>query len=77
MIFVSVGAARMVSPIWTQETMTCPSSNCFSIVWGQVNAPLVTSLRAATIHDPDIENCKTFLVQNCDSYSVPRNGPYS
>ena len=29
---------------WSQETMTCHSSNCFSIVWGQGKAPLVTSL---------------------------------
>ena len=40
----SVGAARKVSPNWLQETMTCHSFNCFSIVWGQGNAPLVTSL---------------------------------
>ena len=38
----SVGAARKVSPNWSQEIMTCHSSNCFSIVWGQGNAPLVT-----------------------------------
>ena len=31
----SVGAARKVSPNWSQETMTCHSFNCFSIVWGQ------------------------------------------
>ena len=40
----SVGAAYKVSPNWSQETMTCHSSDCFSIVWGQGNAPLVTSL---------------------------------
>ena len=40
----SVGAARKISPNWQQETMTCHSSNCFSIVWGQGNTPLVTSL---------------------------------
>ena len=40
----SVGAARKVSPNWSQETITCHSSSCFSIVWGQGNAPLVTSL---------------------------------
>ena len=34
-----VGLARKVSPNWSQETMTCHSSNCFSIVWGQGNAP--------------------------------------
>ena len=27
----SVGAARKVSPNWSQETMTCHSSNCFSV----------------------------------------------
>ena len=37
----SVGAARKVSPNWLQETMTCRSSNCLSIVWGYGNAPLV------------------------------------
>ena len=31
----SVGAARKVFPNWSQETMTCHSSNCFSIVRGQ------------------------------------------
>ena len=36
---ISVGAARKVSPNWSQETMACHSSNCFSIVWGQGNAP--------------------------------------
>ena len=36
----SVGAACKVSPNWSQETMTCHSSNCFKkIVWGQGNAP--------------------------------------
>ena len=40
----SVGAARKVSSDWSQETMTCHSSNCFSIGLGQGNAPLVTSL---------------------------------
>ena len=28
----SVGAARKVSPNWSQETMACHSFNCFSIV---------------------------------------------
>ena len=40
----SVGAARKVSPNWSEETMKCHSSYCFSIAWGQGNAPLVTSL---------------------------------
>ena len=39
-----VGAAHKVSPNWSQETITFHSSNCFSIVWGQGNAPLVTYL---------------------------------
>ena len=30
-----VGAARKVSPDWSQETMTSHSFNCFSIAWGQ------------------------------------------
>ena len=41
---IYVGTARKVSPNWSQETMTCHSSNCCSVVWGQENAPLVTSL---------------------------------
>ena len=40
----SVEAAQKVSPNWSQETMTCHSSYCFSIVWGEGNAPLVTPL---------------------------------
>ena len=35
---------RKVCPNWSPETMTCHSSNCFSIVWVHGNAPLVTSL---------------------------------
>ena len=42
-----VGAACKVSANWSQETMTCDSFNCFSIVWGQGNTPLVTSPRVA------------------------------
>ena len=34
-IFSCVGAARKVSPDWSQKTMKCHSFNCFSIVWGQ------------------------------------------
>ena len=30
-----VGAARKISPDWSQKTMTLHSFNCFSIVWGQ------------------------------------------
>ena len=42
----SVGAARKVSANWSQETMTrrSPNNYCFSIVQGQGNAPLATSL---------------------------------
>ena len=40
----SVGAARKVSPNWSQETMTCHSSNCFSIVRGQGRSIGVTPL---------------------------------
>ena len=40
----SVGAARKVSPNWSQETMTCHSSNCFSIVRGQGRTIGVTPL---------------------------------
>ena len=39
-----VGAARKVSPDWSQKTMTCHSFNCFSTVWVREEAPLVTSL---------------------------------
>ena len=39
-----VGAARKVSPDWSQKTMTCHSFNCFSTVWGGEEAPLGTSL---------------------------------
>lgn len=35
----SVGAVRKVSPNWSQDTMTCHSSNCF--VWGKGNVPLL------------------------------------
>ena len=45
----------MVSPNWSQETMTCHSSNCFSIVWGQGNGPLVTSLR------PNLESAQIYI----------------
>ena len=37
-----VGAAHQVSFDWSQKTKTCHSFNCFSIVWGQGQAPLVT-----------------------------------
>ena len=67
MRYVSVGAARTVSPNWSQEAMACHSSNCFRIVWGQGNAPLVTSLPSSCYMIHDIENCETFLVQNIDS----------
>ena len=40
----SVGAAHKVSPNWLRETMTCHSSYCSSIAWGQGNAAWVTSL---------------------------------
>ena len=40
-----MGAARKVSHNWSQETMKCHSFNCFSIVWGQGNAPLVPNVR--------------------------------
>ena len=39
----SVGASRKVTSNGSQETMTCHSFNCFSIVWCQSYAPLVTS----------------------------------
>ena len=33
-----------VSPNWSQKTITCHTPNCFSIVGGQGNAPLMPSL---------------------------------
>ena len=45
----SVGAAWRVSANWLQETVTCHSPNCFSIVWGQGSAPLVTSQGCALV----------------------------
>ena len=50
--FICVGAALAVSPNWSQETMTCHSSNCF----GMVNAPLVTSLQLLHDHFISHEN---------------------
>ena len=41
---LSCVGARKVSPNWSLETMTCHSSHCFSIIWGQGNATLVTFL---------------------------------
>ena len=66
----SVGAARKVSCDWLQEAMTCHSSNCFSIVYGQGNAPLVTSLpsscymrreKASSLPPPTILGSLLFL----------------
>ena len=55
LFFSYVGAARKVSPNWSLETMICHSSHCFSIVWGQGNAPLVTSLPSSCYMTPFIE----------------------
>ena len=51
----SVGAACKVSPNWSQEAMTCHSSNFFSIALGQGNAPLVTSPR------PNLESAQIYV----------------
>ena len=48
----SVGAACKVSPNWLQETVTCHSSHCFSIVWGQGNTPLVACLPSSCYVTP-------------------------
>ena len=48
----SVGAALKVSPSWSQETMACHSSNCFSTVCGQGNAPLVTYVPSKVFPKP-------------------------
>lgn len=42
----SVGATRKVSPNWSQETMTCHSSNCFSIFGGQGHAHFLSTTNA-------------------------------
>ena len=49
-----VGAAHKVSRNWSLETMTCHSSNCFSIVWGQGNTLVVTSLPSSCYMTPVI-----------------------
>ena len=51
-----VEAACKVSPDWLQKTMTCHSFNCFSIVWGQGWAPLVTSF---------LSSCSAWRVRHC------------
>ena len=61
----SVGTARKVSPDWLQETMTCHSSNCFNIVWGEGNAPLVTSLPSSCY----ILICQRTQVSLCFSFT--------
>ena len=38
--------------------MTCHSSNCFSIVWGQGNGPLVTSLPSSCDMTPNIQSLR-------------------
>ena len=43
-----VGVARKVSPNWSQETIIYHSSNYFSIVWDQGNAPWLLFQAAAT-----------------------------
>ena len=47
---LGVGAAPKVSPNWSQGTMTCHSSNCFNIVWGQGNAPLAAVSVSTTFY---------------------------
>ena len=42
----SVGATRKVSPNWSQETMTCHSSNCCSIFGGQGHAHFLSTTNA-------------------------------
>ena len=49
-----VGAARKITPNWLQKTMTCQNSNCFSIFWGQRNAPSVTSLSSSCYMTPHL-----------------------
>ena len=66
-----------VSPNWSQETMTCHSSNCFSIVCGQGNASWVASLPSSCYITQNFailyvispgyqsqEKLKTMLMQN-------------
>ena len=56
-----VGAAHKVSPNWSLETMTCHSSNCFSIVWGRGNTLVVTSLPSSCYLTPVIVRLQSNL----------------
>ena len=56
-----VGAAHKVSRNWSLETMTCHSSNCFSIVWGQGNTLVVTSLLSSCWITPVIVRLQSNL----------------
>ena len=77
----SVAAARKVSPNWSLETMTCHSSNFFSLVRGQGNARDFSSeqmLHPVIFNNTDLSNnsaslCLSFtggalldLMQRCD-----------
>ena len=68
-----VGAACKVSPNWSQETMTCHSSICFSIVWGQGNAPLVTSFLSSCYMTP--KNSATYFDTHFFFPGIPRGCP--
>ena len=51
----------MVSPNWSQETMTCHSFNRFSIVWGQGNATRPPALSFLQIQARNISFLFFFL----------------
>ena len=53
----SVAAARKVFPNWSQDTMTCHSFNCFSIIWGRAR----------------VRNNKTIYSKPLDSIQVDRS----
>ena len=43
---------RKVSPNWSQETMTCHSSNCFSVFFGSGKRTIGTFSSEQLLHDP-------------------------
>ena len=61
----SVGTVRKVSPNWSHETITCYSSNCFSIVLGQGNAPLVTFLPSSCYTTLSFSHVMYWFILTC------------
>ena len=48
-----IGSCVGVARNWSLETMKCHSSHFLSIVWGQGNAPLITSLPSSCYMTPN------------------------